>query len=69
MSKFQVGDKVVWGDTFVIVEKISSCETMIMLHGSWFFDFGQKIYTESDKTDYCTDIRNHLSPLTKVIER
>lgn len=24
---------------------------------------------DHERTDYCSDIRNHLSPLTKVIER
>ena len=35
-----------------------------------FYDFTlRSALADHDRTDHCTDIRNHISPNTKVIER
>ena len=51
---------------------IGDLRTAIADHGTLIYEgtiIGSKYSFENSITDHCTDIRNHISPLTGVIER
>ena len=61
----RIGNDGLYYTSLINFEKL-----VIWLNGAWFiFQQQQSNIADHERTDHCTDIRNHISNNTKVIER